>query len=87
MFAQPANVLLRRDNAVNAIKHSKWTGPFLALADFGMSRYMPGEEPKVLPPRGTPLFLAPEVFGAQYSKAADLWATGRADVVQAAVKC
>eukprot|EP00884_Botryococcus_braunii_P020263 jgi/Botrbrau1/6920/Bobra.0215s0002.1 len=71
---KPANFLLMRREA-DAAMHGEYVGPFLLLTDFGMAQSL--QEKKFLrKPKGTPLFMAPEVFRKSYTELADMWSLG-----------
>ncbi|XP_078676614.1 serine/threonine-protein kinase ULK3-like [Branchiostoma floridae x Branchiostoma belcheri] len=65
MDLKPQNILLSsRDN------------PVLKLADFGFAQYM-GDEARMTSLRGSPLYMAPEMFcNTKYDARVDLWSLG-----------
>ena len=87
---KPANILLRGAAADAALAAARGEGmgrsggqvqppspdgrPFLALSDFGLAR--PASPAGTTGTRGTPVFMAPEVFRGGYGPPADVWAAG-----------
>ena len=77
---KPANIMLRGAEAAAALAGLSGEDgtpadgrPFLALSDFGLAR---AATPGTTGTRGTPVFMAPEVFRGAYGPAADVWAAG-----------
>lgn len=71
---KPANVMLDSAATRDALS-GKWSRPFLRLADFGLGRACAPQQ-KVAGTRGTPVFMAPEVFRGSYGQKADVFAAG-----------
>jgi serine/threonine protein kinase len=81
---KPANIMLRKGAAAAALSGKKGdendendgndaaSRPFLALSDFGLAR----STLAATGTRGTPVFMAPEVFRGAYGPPADVWAAG-----------
>ena len=73
---KPANIQLDAGAAAAALGGT-WVTPFLRLADFGLARSIDPSPGAVVPgTRGTPVFMAPEVFRGAYGRPADVWAAG-----------
>lgn len=53
----------------------EWSRPFLRLADFGLGRACATQQ-RVTGTRGTPVFMAPEVFRGNFGHKADVFAAG-----------
>jgi serine/threonine protein kinase len=49
-------------------------GPWLRAIDFGCSQYLTGV--RFAKRKGTPVYMAPEIFGRDYSTEADMWGVG-----------
>ncbi len=65
---KPSNILMSPDT---------WNRMRLKLADFGLSKILPGETSSMTAGVGTKAFLAPEVEGGKsYDFSADVWSAG-----------
>ncbi|KOB69258.1 putative cAMP-dependent protein kinase catalytic subunit [Operophtera brumata] len=62
MDLKPHNLLLHKDSAGKYI---------LKVADFGFAQHMGAEWSRAV--RGSPLYMAPEMFAGDYGPAVDLW--------------
>ena len=71
---KPANIMLDAAATRDALA-GRWSRPFLRLADFGLGRACAAQQ-KVTGTRGTPVFMAPEVFKGSYGHKADVFAAG-----------
>lgn len=72
---KPANIMLSCAGAAAAIERGEWAEPFLALQDFGLARACVAGA-TVQGTRGTPVYMAPEVFLGCYGQPADIYAVG-----------
>lgn len=70
---KPLNVLLFPSDIVLS-DGTRRHGAVVKLADFGFARGVDNRSVGLLQPKGTPHYMAPEVFEATYSKASDVYA-------------
>lgn len=50
--------------------------PLLKLIDFGCSQQLPPDGSQLIKRKGTPVFMAPEVYRQSYRESADVWSLG-----------